>query len=240
MVYPEGLNGGLEPIQVPVPKLLIWEAESTDKATQLQITLPRTTQGDSPKAIPLWLLMPVSSPHSVTECPSEIVTGPSMMEEIEDLLSNPMFKMLCKPSMHTSPRRPPLMASRGEVPTDPGETLPGYLRQLPPSPHESSQAGMANVTAPSSCSSSPTLGMPERDTSPTPFQSQANSINLLDVMLHLQEEMNSAMVHLLTASASTDTCHWRIISETEVSHCQNEINLAEAIREVKASYAANQ
>ena len=45
------------------------------------------------------------------------------------------------------------------------------------------------------------------------------------------------MVHLLTARALTDTCCWRIILETEVSHCQNEINLAEAIREVKGRYA---
>ena len=80
-------------------------------------------------------------------------------------------------------------------------------------------------------------GMPERDTSPTPFQSQANSINLLDDVLHLQEEMNDAVAHLLTARASTDTCHWRIISKTEVSHHQSEINPAEAIREVKARFA---
>ena len=145
-----------ELVQVPLSKLPIWEVESTSKATQLQITLPRTTQGDSPKVVPPQSLMPVSSPHSVTECPSEIVTGPSMTNEVEDLLLNPMFKMPGKPSMHTSPRRPPLVApynpvaSRGEVPPDPGETLPGYLKQLPLSPHESSQAGMANATAPSS------------------------------------------------------------------------------------------
>ena len=78
--------------------------------------------------------------------------------------------------------------------------------------------------------------MLERDTSPTPFQSQDNSINLSDDVLYLQEEMNDAMVHLLTARALIDTHHWRIISETEVGHCQNEINLAEAIREVKAKY----
>ena len=97
---------------------------------------------------------------------------------------------------------------------------------------------MANVTAPSSHSPSPTPGMPERDTSPTPFDSQANSINLMDDVLHLQEEMNDAMVHLFTARASTDTHCQRIISETEVSHHQNKkINLAEAIREVKARYA---
>ena len=80
---------------------------------------------------------------------------------------------------------------------------------------------------------------PERDTSPTTFQSQANSINLSDDVLHLQEEMNNAIVHLLTARALIDTCHWRIISEKEASHYQNEINLAEAIREVKARYTTS-
>ena len=118
--------------------------------------------------------MSVSSPHSVTECPSEIVTSSSMIEEIEDLLLNPMFEMPGEPSMCTSPRRPPLMtpnnpvASGGEVPHDPGETLPGYLKQPPPSQHESSQAGVANVTAPSSHSPSPTLGKPERVLVPLP------------------------------------------------------------------------
>ena len=49
--------------------------------------------------------------------------------------------------------------------------------------------------------------------------------------------MNNTMVYLLTARALIDTHCQRIISETEVSHCQNEINLAEAIREVKTRYA---
>ena len=61
-----------------------------------------------------------------------LVTSPSITEEIEALLSNPMFKMPDEPSTHTSPRRSPLMvpynpvAHRGEFPPDPGETLPGY------------------------------------------------------------------------------------------------------------------
>ena len=42
------------------------------------------------------------------------------------------------------------------------------------------------------------------------------------------------MVHLLAARAWIDTCCWRIISKTEVGHCQHEINLAEATRIVKA------
>ena len=91
---------------------------------------------------------------------------------------------------------------------------------------------------PSSCSPSPMLGTPERDSSPTPFQSQANSITLPDNVLHLQEEINKAMVHLLTVRALVDTHQQRIISEMEVIHCQNEIKTSEAIRKVQAHYAA--
>ena len=97
---------------------------------------------------------------------------------------------------------------------------------------------MADVMAHSSHTPSPTLGTPDRDSSPTPFQSQANSITLPDNVLHLQEEMNKAMVHLLTIRASVDTHQQRNIDEMEVTHHQNEIKISEAIREVKAYYMA--
>ena len=95
---------------------------------------------------------------------------------------------------------------------------------------------MANIMAHSSCSLS--HGTPERDTSPTPLLLLANSINLLDNVLHLQEEMNDAMVHLLSTRAVIDMCHQWVISETEVSHCQNKIDTSKANREVKAQYTA--
>ena len=43
VVYPEGLNGGLELLWVPLPKLPIWDEESTYQPSRLQITLPRHT-----------------------------------------------------------------------------------------------------------------------------------------------------------------------------------------------------
>ena len=211
---------------VTLPKLLLWVTGSTSKDIQLQITLPRTTQGDSPKAVPLWSLMPISSSHSVTECSSEVVTGPSLTKEIADLLSNPMLKMPGNPPLAI----PPIQWPRRETPS-PGEALQGYLKQPPPSPHGSSQADMANIMAPSSHSPSP--GTLERGTSPTPL---ADSINLLVGVLHLQEEMNDVMVHLLSARAAMDMHHQQVLLETEVSHCQNEINTSEAIREIKAWY----
>ena len=82
------------------------------------------------------------------------------------------------------------------------------------------------------------LGTPERDSSPTPFQLQVNSLTLPDDVLHLQEEMNDAMVPLLTVRASIGSHQQRIMSETEVAHHQNELKTSEAIREVKASNTA--
>ena len=86
---------------------------------------PRNIQGDSLGAVPLWLLTPVSCLHSITECISKVVTGPSMTEEIEELLLNPMFEMPGESSMCNPPRRHPLAdlpnptATKEENPLDP-------------------------------------------------------------------------------------------------------------------------
>ena len=45
------------------------------------------------------------------------------------------------------------------------------------------------------------------------------------------------MVSLLSTRAAIDMHHEWVISETEVNHCQNEIDTSEDIREIKAQYA---
>ena len=133
VIYPGGINGGLEPVQVTLPKLPLWEMGSTSEDTQLWITLSRTTQGDSLEAVPLWSLTLVSSPHSVTECPSKVVTGPSLTEEIADLLSNPMFKMPGESSTCNSPystaKKEGTLQSRRDTPGLPEATtsLPSWV-----------------------------------------------------------------------------------------------------------------
>ena len=73
------------------------------------------------------------------------------------LLSSTMPDTLGQPSIWISSRRPmPLApntpaASRGKVPSYSGEIIPVYLKYLPPSPQESSQVGMGDITAHFSC-----------------------------------------------------------------------------------------
>ena len=129
-------------------------------------------------------------------------------------------------------------ASKKKSPSNLGEIIPVDPKQSPPSPHESSQVGTADVMGHSSCSPSPTPGTPERNSTPNPPDSQANSITLPADVLHLEEEMNDVMVHLLTFRASVDA-HWqRLISELEIAHCQNKTKASIAINRVEGHYMA--
>ena len=113
---------GLGTLQVPLPKQSVWDAKSTGEPAILQVNLPRTTLADELFIAPQQSSMLISTPHSITEYPSNIATGPSMAEDIEGLFSSTMLDMSGQPSVCISPRRPAPMApntpvaSRGEVP----------------------------------------------------------------------------------------------------------------------------
>ena len=165
-----------------------------------------------------------------------------MEEEVERLLSGTLSNMPEQSCAPVSPRRPPPMvpntpaASKERASPDLGKIISIYLKQPPPSPQESSQDGTVNITVHSSCSPSPTLSTPERSSTPTPPELQAHSITLPDNVLHLQEEMNDTMVHLLTFRASVDAHQQRLISESEIPHHQNETKASKAINGVEAHY----
>ena len=196
----------------------------------LQVNLQRTTCRDMAMAASQWFSMPISSLHSVTECPSDTVTRPSIEEEVERLLSSALSSMPEQSCAPVSPRRPPPMVpntpavSKEKAPPDLWKIIPVYLKQPPPSPQESSQVGMINITAHFSCSPSPTPGTLDRNSTSNPVESQTNSITLPDNVLPLQEEMDNAMVHLLTFRALVDAHQWRLISKLEITHCQNKKN----------------
>ena len=123
VVYPEGLNGGLETLWVPLPKQSIWDAESTSEPAVLQVHLPRTTPGDKPIIALQWSSMLISTPQSVTEYPSDIATSTSMVEEIEGLFSSAMLDTSGQPSVCISPRRPAPMTPYTPVASG-GKSLP--------------------------------------------------------------------------------------------------------------------
>ena len=50
--------------------------------------------------------------------------------------------------------------------------------------------------------------------------------------------MNDAMVHLLTLKTSVDAHWWKLISEMEITHHQNETKTSKAIKEIEAHSAA--
>ena len=159
MVYPEGLNGGFKPICVLLPKQSVWDTVSTNEPAMLQINLPSTTHGDMTMATSQQLSMPISSPHSVTECLSDQTQHGGRGRETLILhivqhartVSCTCFPLgdhhLWHPTLQQLARRKP--------PSNLEEIIAVYLKQSPPSPHESSQAGMADITSHSSCSPSP-------------------------------------------------------------------------------------
>ena len=78
VVYPEGLSGGLELLQVFLPKLPIWDWDSNVEFAQKPLLL----QVNLPRIVPQQSSTPIPSPHSVMECPSDLVSHPSMTMEI--------------------------------------------------------------------------------------------------------------------------------------------------------------
>ena len=245
VVYPEGLNRGLELLQVSLPKLPIWDSdshvESACEPLLLQVNLPRI--------VPQQPLTQISSPHSVMECPSDMVSHPSMTMDIEELLSIAMPDNLEQPPTGISPKSPTLMApiapiARGEeIPLEAGKIYPASLRGMPPSPQGSSQSGTANDMTHTSCSPSPSS--PPGSSEETRFTSAPHSHaspraicnTLPDAVLCIQEEMNNAMSHILTLWALLDARQWRLILDIETTLHQNEAKAAKAIKIVKACYA---
>ena len=115
VVYPEGQTGGLELLWVPLPNQSVSDAESTSKPAVLQVHLPRTTPGDKPIVALQSSSMLISTLHSVTEYPSDIVTSSSMVEEIEGPFSSEMLDTSGQPSVSISSRRPAPMAPNTPV-----------------------------------------------------------------------------------------------------------------------------
>ena len=89
----EGLNRGLEPVQLSVPQPPMWDTNTLGRSAHeslfLQVDLSWAMPGDKMPLIPgpCKASIPPSSPHLVAECPSDVANCTSMAAEFQELLS---------------------------------------------------------------------------------------------------------------------------------------------------------
>ena len=128
-------------------------------------------------------------------------------------------------------------ASKMKAPPDLGQIILVHLKQPPPSPTRVITNGYGQHYNSFQPLPFPHTRYSREEQHPNPPELQAHSITMPDNVLHLQEEMNDAMVHILTFRDSVDA-HWqRLISEPEISHYQNETKASKVINGVEAHYA---
>ena len=140
VIYPKGLNWGLEPTSFSPPEPPVCDmdifSEPVCKPLLFQVDLSSVMLGG-------WVLIalaphrastPSSSLHSAKECPSETVTHTSMAAELQELLSRAVLNTSSLNPGHTTPRKstsmargaPPSIGSRR--PAWPGEGRTGHTK----------------------------------------------------------------------------------------------------------------
>ena len=112
VVYPKGLNVGLELVQILLSRSLIWGMDILGKPTHkpsfLLVDLSWVTLGDHTPKVPAACrtLTPPSFPHSAMKYPSSTATCPSMAARPHTLLSQAMLDTSSPASGGIPPRRP--------------------------------------------------------------------------------------------------------------------------------------
>ena len=252
VVYPKGLNRGLEPVLLSLPKLPIWDmatlGEPVCKPSLLQVDLFWVLLGDQTPIIPdpCRASTSPSSPHSVIECPCEITKCTSMATELQELLSWAVLDTTGPVSRDTTLRRPTSAALgapltiRAEDQLRPERPVLATPKLVGISQQASMWAATPDDTVPISHLSSLTLVLeiPEVASVPTTQKSRTHtgtdSGTLSEKVLWLPGEMKRAMGWLLTTRASIDAHCRKQVSDTKTTFHQNEAQTAEVIKEVRA------
>ena len=108
VVCPKGMNGGLEPVLLLLPKLPIWNMNTlgrpVHKPLLLQVDFSHAMLGNKMPIIPgpCRASTPPSSPHLVIECPSEMANHTSMATKLQEFLSE-MGLDTFRPASGTAP-----------------------------------------------------------------------------------------------------------------------------------------
>ena len=220
-------------MQVTLPKLPLWEMGSTSEDTQLQITTSQNHPGGLPRSSPSMVIDTGFLPTLHYRVPQQgSHQSQSDRWRLQTSYQTPCLKCQGIPLLAI----PPIQWPRRRVTPQSRRGTPGLPEATTSLPSWVFTGGYGQPHG--SFLLIPLTQYPREGHQPdSSCIMLANSINLSVDVLYLQEEMNSAMVHLLSARATMDMCYQWVIWETEIGHHQNEINTSEAIREIKAQYA---
>ena len=200
MVYPEGLNGGLEPVVTSLPESLAHSVSMLDKPTFLVVDLSHVTSGDQvpEDSAPHRTSTPTSPTHLTMEHPPKAESHISMTAEVQELLSCAV--------LDTSSQE-----SGGSTPKSPTSTALG----APPSPRAEDSSKLVATSsqalpwAATPDDTEPFDQTPDKACAPTTLPARAPGTDrsmLPENVIILQNEMNKVMGCLLTTRSFLDAC----------------------------------
>ena len=166
VVYPKGLNGGLEPKWFSLPEPPVWDMDPLGRPAHeplpLSVDLSSIKLRDQiPIApAPCTASTSPSSPHSAMEHPNGTTTSTSMAAELHKLLSQAVLNTSCSVPGHTTLRRP-TSAALGTPPS---------IGVKDPLGLERADSAMAKLMATSS-QASPQVAMPDDTVNAAPLAS---------------------------------------------------------------------
>ena len=241
VVYPEGLNGSLEPVQTLLSGLLLQVRDalggSAHEPSFLLVDLSWVTPEDHmPKAwAPHRTSTPSSPSHLAMEHPPKTDSHISMTAEVQDLLSCAILDTSSQESGDSTPKRPTSIALEARM--EDSSKLVATFPQVSP------WVALPDDTKPIGHSSPMTLVLEASGVASIPATLPSKTSTGDDIgtlpkeVLHLQGEMNRIMGWLLTTGASMDA-HWRKeVSNFQSALHQNEVWTTEIIGEAEAVYA---
>ena len=213
VVYPKGLNGGLEPVLTSLTTSLAQGVNMLGapihEPSFLPVDLSQVTPGDhAPKtSAPYRNSTPSSPSHLAIEHPPKTDSHISMTAEVQDLMSHAILDTSSQELGDSTPKSPISMAL---------------------SPQASPWVALPDDTMPISHSSPmiPVMEAPKVAIIPATPSSKTSTGDDMGIhpeeVLHLQGEMNRIMGQLLTTRASMDAHQRQEVSNFQMALHQNE------------------
>ena len=241
VMYPKGLNGGLEPVLTSLTASLAQGMNMLGAPTCEPSFLPvdpsEVTLGDHAlKASAPHRTSTLSSPpHLAMECLPKADSHISMTAEVQDLLVHAILETYSQESGDSTPKRPTSVVLEAR--------MEDFSKQVATSHQVSLWAALSDDSEPIG-HSSPMTPVPEASevasipaTPPSKTSTGDDTDALPEEVLHLQGEMNRIMGQLLTTRVSMDTHRRKEVSDFQMALFQSEAQTTEIVREAEAMCA---